>query len=178
MTKTLWLNITLFLTPQVKFRLEFEFSNSVLLDHVKIMLEVTRYDMLCLRCCKCLHIKKCVYNAIKNIDETEKLWIWFIILNLMIKKHYYKIQKKIQKKIPFQTNDLLKFSKIFGAHFCPVEHKTTTTINYTLITGWLTHWNLLDVVSVKVSRTLLMVWNVMTLWGKGSWTPMMPELEC
>jgi len=36
------LNITLSLTPQVTFRLEFEFSHSVLLDHVRLILEVTR----------------------------------------------------------------------------------------------------------------------------------------
>lgn len=31
-------------TPQVTFRLEFEFSNSVLLDHIRLILQVTRQD--------------------------------------------------------------------------------------------------------------------------------------
>ncbi len=74
---------------------------------------------------------------------------------------------------------LKKLSFIFGAQFYPVEHKTKTTKIH--VDHWMTkwpHWNLLDVVSVKVSRTLLIVWNDMKLWGKrildtdGAWAGM------
>lgn len=68
--------------------------------------------------------------------------------------------RKIQKEIQFQANDLLK--KIQKVLF--LEHKTKTTKIY--VDHWMTKWphrNLLDVVSVKVSRTLLIVWNDMKL---------------
>ncbi len=60
---------------------------------------------------------------------------------------------------------LKKLSFIVGAQFYPVEHKTKKIHVNHWMTKW-PHWNLLDVVSVKVSRTLLIVWNVMKLREK------------
>lgn len=52
----------------------------------------------------------------------------------MIKKHYY----KIQKKIPFQTNDLLKFSKNFWSTFlsCGAQNNNNNKLQ---IDHWMTY---------------------------------------